>query len=54
MGQMVEDVMLSVGERSEIHFYGVPGGLIPTPAEVGGFLRSVSRGDGKVGRRIDV
>jgi len=54
MGQMVEDVMLSVGERSEIHFYGVPGGLIPTPAEVGEFLRSVSRGDGKVGRRIDV
>lgn len=54
MGQMVEDVMLSVGERSEIHFYGVPGGLIPTPAEVGGFLRSVIRGDGKVGRRIEV
>jgi 2-oxoglutarate ferredoxin oxidoreductase subunit alpha len=54
MGQMVEDVVLSVGERAEIHFYGVPGGVIPTPAEVGEFLRSVAYGDGEVGRRIEV
>ena len=54
MGQMVEDVILSVGERSEIYFHGVPGGLIPTPAEVAEFLRSVAKGDGKVGRRIEV
>jgi hypothetical protein len=33
---MVEDVMLSVGERSPIYFYGVPGGVIPTPADVYG------------------
>lgn len=54
LGQMVEDVMLSVGERAEIYFYGLPGGKIPTPAEVADFLRSVARGDGKIGRRIDV
>lgn len=54
LGQMVEDVMLSVGERAEIYFYGVPGGLIPTPAEIADFLRSVARGDGKVGRRIEL
>ena len=54
MGQMVEDVILSVGDRAEIHFYGTPGGIIPTPADVADFLRSAARGDGKVGRRIDV
>ena len=53
-GQMVEDVMLSVGERSEIYFYGVPGGVIPTPAEVFQFIESVAAGDGKVGRRVEV
>jgi 2-oxoglutarate ferredoxin oxidoreductase subunit alpha len=54
LGQMVEDVVLSVGERAGIYFYGVPGGVIPTPAEVADFLRSVEKGDGKVGRRIEV
>ena len=54
MGQMVEDVILSVGERSEIFLYGVPGGVIPTPAEVAEFIRSAAKGDGKVGRRIEV
>jgi len=54
LGQMVEDVMLSVGDRAEIHFYGIPGGVIPTPADVADFLRSAAKGDGKVGRRIDV
>ncbi len=54
LGQMVEDVILSVGERSEIYFHGVPGGIIPTPAQVAEFLRSVAKGDGKVGRRIEV
>jgi 2-oxoglutarate ferredoxin oxidoreductase subunit alpha len=54
LGQMVEDVILSVGERVEIYFYGLPGGIIPTPAEVAEFLNSASKGDGKVGRRIDV
>jgi len=54
MGQMVEDVILSVGERAEIYFHGLPGGIIPTPAQVAGFIRSVVKGDGTVGRRIDV
>jgi 2-oxoglutarate ferredoxin oxidoreductase subunit alpha len=52
MGQMLEDVILSVGERAEITFYGIPGGIIPTPAEVAEFLRSALRGDGKIGRRV--
>ena len=54
LGQMVEDVVLSVGDRAEIHFYGMPGGIIPTPADVADFLRSAASGDGKIGRRIDV
>lgn len=54
LGQMVEDVILSVGDRAEIHFYGLPGGKIPTPTDVADFIRSASRGDGKIGRRIEV
>jgi 2-oxoglutarate ferredoxin oxidoreductase subunit alpha len=54
LGQMVEDVILSVGERAEIYFHGVPGGNIPTPAEAAAFLLSAAKGDGKVGRRIEV
>jgi len=54
LGQMLEDVILSVGERAEIYFYGIPGGVIPTPSEVAQFLRSVHKGDGKPGRRIEV
>lgn len=54
LGQMVEDVILSVGDRAEIYFYGIPGGTIPTPAEVGKFLCSTAKDDGKVGRRIEV
>ena len=54
LGQMLEDVILTVGERAEIFFYGIPGGPLPTPAEIGEFLRSAHRGDGKVGRRVEV
>lgn len=53
-GQMVEDVVLSVLERAEINFFGVPGGVIPTPDDVEEFLKSVAAGDGKIGRRIEV
>ena len=53
-GQMVEDVVLSVGERSEIHFYGIPGGDIPTPANVLAFVKSIMAGDNKVGRRVEI
>ncbi len=54
LGQMLEDVILSVGERAEIFFYGVPGGIVPTPAEIADFMRSSLRGEGKPGRRIEV
>ena len=53
MGQMLEDVILAVGDRAEIYFHGVPGGVVPTPSDVAQFLRSALRGDGKVGRRIE-
>ena len=54
LGQMLEDVILSVGERAEIFFYGIPGGPVPTPAEVAEFIRSAATGNGKMGRRIEV
>jgi 2-oxoglutarate ferredoxin oxidoreductase subunit alpha len=53
MGQMLEDVTLGVGDRAEIYFHGVPGGIVPTPSDVAEFLRSAVKGDGKVGRRIE-
>lgn len=53
-GQMVEDVMLAVGERAEIYFHGVPGGVIPIPVEVVEFVESVIRNDGRVGRRVEI
>ncbi|MEG0663978.1 MAG: 3-methyl-2-oxobutanoate dehydrogenase subunit VorB [Clostridia bacterium] len=34
MGQMVEDVRLSVNGEREVSFFGRTGGIIPTPAEV--------------------
>jgi 2-oxoglutarate/2-oxoacid ferredoxin oxidoreductase subunit alpha len=40
MGQMVEDVKLSLGGAGEVSFYGRPGGVIPTSAE---FLRVITR-----------
>ena len=40
-GQMVEDVRLSVNGRSEVHFYGRPGGAIMTPEEVQGKIQSL-------------
>jgi len=54
LGQMVEDVVLSVKRQDEIHFLGVPGGTIPTPADVSELLVSVMERDGRVGRRIVV
>lgn len=40
MGQMIEDVQLALNGKSEVSFYGRPGGVIPTPSEV---FRVVSR-----------
>ena len=39
-GQMIEDVRLSLEGRRRIHFYGRPGGVVPTPAEL---ARSMAR-----------
>ena len=39
-GQMIEDVRLALQGRGRIHFYGRPGGVIPTPVELS---RIVSR-----------
>jgi len=38
MGQMLEDVQLAVKSEAEVSFYGRPGGVIPTPSEVGRVL----------------
>lgn len=53
-GQMVEDVVMSVAGRSEVYFHGIPGGPVPTPAEVADFILSVIKGDGRVGRRVEL
>jgi len=54
MGQMVEDVVLSLGGRTEIFFHGVPGGPVPTPADAAEFILSVLQNDGRVGRRVEI
>ena len=40
MGQMVEDVKLALDGAGEIHFYGRPGGIIPTPLEISRVISS--------------
>lgn len=40
MGQMLEDIKLSLEGKGESFFYGRPGGVIPTPSEV---LKVISR-----------
>ena len=39
-GQLIEDVKLALEGKGHIHFYGRPGGVIPTPLEL---YRVVSR-----------
>lgn len=39
-GQMIEDVRLALEGKGHVHFYGRPGGVIPTPVEL---FRIVSR-----------
>ena len=39
-GQMIEDVKLALEGKGHIHFYGRPGGVIPTPVEL---YRIISR-----------
>jgi len=40
MGQMLEDVKLALEGSGEVHFYGRPGGIIPTPLEVSRVITS--------------
>jgi len=39
-GQMVEDVRLAVNGKSEVLFYGRPGGVVFTPEELYAKLRT--------------
>ncbi len=39
-GQMIDDVRLALEGRGEVHFYGRPGGIIPTPLEVSRVIAS--------------
>jgi len=41
MGQMVEDVKLAIEGRSDVHFYGRPGGSISTPDEIAKAINSL-------------
>jgi 2-oxoglutarate ferredoxin oxidoreductase subunit alpha len=40
MGQMVEDVKLALEGSGEVHFYGRPGGIVPTPLELSRVISS--------------
>jgi 2-oxoglutarate ferredoxin oxidoreductase subunit alpha len=40
-GQMIEDVKLSLEGRSNVHFYGRPGGVISTPDEIAKVINSL-------------
>ncbi|MDR1774944.1 MAG: 3-methyl-2-oxobutanoate dehydrogenase subunit VorB [Actinomycetes bacterium] len=47
MGQMIDDVKLTVNGRIPVDFFGRSGGVVPTPAEVEGAVRRlVDAGDG--------
>jgi len=39
-GQMIEDVRLALEGQGEVHFYGRPGGIIPTPLEISRVIAS--------------
>ncbi len=46
MGQMIEDVRLSIHDKAPVEFFGRTGGIIPTPKEVLNKLRAMA---GKAG-----
>ena len=41
MGQMIEDIRLSMAGKQEIKFYGRCGGIVPTPEEVGAKIKEL-------------
>jgi len=44
MGQMVDDVRLAVNGRKPVRFFGLTGGLVPTPAQVLEEIRKIKGG----------
>ena len=42
LGQMIEDVRLSLEGKGNVRFYGRPGGIIPTPDELAKVITSLS------------
>jgi 2-oxoglutarate ferredoxin oxidoreductase subunit alpha len=40
-GQMLDDVKLATQGKSKVHFYGRPGGIIPTPDEIAGEIQTI-------------
>jgi 2-oxoglutarate ferredoxin oxidoreductase subunit alpha len=45
MGQMVEDVTLSIGGKKPSHFYGRTGGMVPNPADILAEIEKVRGGN---------
>ncbi len=41
LGQMVEDVRLSINGRAEVHLHGVPGGSVITAEEVAATIENI-------------
>ena len=46
LGQMVEDVKISVGEKAQVHFHGRPGGVISTPIEIAEVITKLAHRSG--------
>lgn len=42
MGQMIEDIKLSLDGRAPVYFYGRTGGIIPSPDEIIGKIREIA------------
>ncbi len=43
MGQMLEDVRLSVMDRKPVHFFGRTGGMVPEPAHIADKVREIMK-----------
>lgn len=43
LGQMLEDVMISVNGKKEVHFYGRTGGMVPAISEIINFYKTLSK-----------
>ena len=41
-GQMIEDVKLALEGKGHVHFYGRPGGVIPTPVELSRIISAIT------------